>query len=157
MGIDVERRGSSEHRKSSMTEPRRLKNGKIFQARVQKAFGVPEDWDYASIFEHTIRHNERGGRIDILLRDDKDFVAVFEIKATDWDRIKPKNVTKNLWSHQHQLLRYIDKFLQADDLSVCPGIVYPSAPRTTELRDRVESYLLDYGIPAYWFDELDLE
>lgn len=140
-----------------MAEPKQLKNGKVFQERVKRAFEVGENHDYASIFEQTIRHNERNGRIDILLRDDEDFVAVFEIKATNWDRIKSKNITKNLWSHQHQLLRYIDKFVHGDDLSVTPGIVYPSAPQDPDLRARIEGYLLEYGIPAYWFDELDLE
>ena len=140
-----------------MVEPKRLRDGKRFQERVCNAFGIPQPRDYAAVFEHGISHKERFGRIDIFLHDDADFVAVFEIKATDWDRIKPRNVTKNLWSHQHQLLRYIEKFVDGDNLSVTPGIIYPSAPKSQDLRNRIETYLLSYGVPAYWFDELDLE
>ena len=140
-----------------MAEPQRFKDGKLFQARAQRAFGLPASKDYSAIFEHAIRHKDRGGRIDMFLRDEKDFAAVFEIKGTDWNRIKPRNVTRNLWSHQNQLMRHIDKFVEADKLNVCIGIIYPRAPEDGELRQRIETYLLDYGIPAYWFDELDLE
>ena len=81
--------------------------------------------------------------------DDENFAAVFEIKGTDWGRIKPRNVTHNLWSHQSQLMRDIDKFVEADKLSVCIGIIYPGALSDRELCEKFEAYLLDYGIPAY--------
>ena len=134
-----------QHDLDVMVEPQRLRDGKLFQARVQRAFGLPAPKDHSAIFEHSIRHKDRGGRIDIFLRNEKDFAAVFEIKGTDRGRIKPLNVTRNLWSHQNQLMRCIDKFVEADKLNVRIGIIYPKAPRDGELRQRIETYLLDYG------------
>ena len=48
--------------------------------------------------EKTIqRLTKRSGRIDIFVDDDsnENHVAVVEIKATDWDRMKPKAVRRN--------------------------------------------------------------
>lgn len=44
-----------------MTEPHRLKDDKLFEARVQRAFGLPEPEDYSVISEYSIRHQDRGG------------------------------------------------------------------------------------------------
>ena len=43
------------------------------------------------------------------------FVVVMEIKATDWDNVKPKNVRKNLGSHRRQVWKYIDAYLDGED------------------------------------------
>ena len=80
-----------------------------------------------------------------------DMVSVVEIKATDWDRIKTRNVQRNLSSHRRQIWRYIEKYLDADDIEVCPGIVYPREPKTSDLKERVESYLNKHGLQVVWY------
>ena len=139
-----------------MGEPAPLGRGKQFQREVQAAFADPEPGSSLTIFEHAFVHKSRAGRVDIILREDGELLGALEIKATNWDRIKPKNVTKNLWSHQHQLMRYIDNFLDAEKESVSPGIIYPKPPRDDALRKKIETYMEDRGIPVYWFSELGL-
>lgn len=141
-----------------MTEPRRLKRGKLFQRSVQNNFkktsksGVVRS--EKKLFLDGTDARQKTGRMDILIDDLGDFVANYEIKATDWDRIKKKNITRNLYRHQKQLWMYIKKYVDLDNIEVCPGIIYPSAPKAVGLRERVESYLDEYGTPAYWFDEI---
>ena len=152
-----------------MAEPKILKRGKDFQKRVQADFAVNSrdgtsrsEVPISYAYLHRRRENAGrpgksragGGRADILITELGDFVTILEIKATDWDRIIPRNVTKNLWSHQRQLFRYVDKYLEVDGLDVCLGIIYPRPPTKAGLRERVESYLESYGVPAYWYNEI---
>ncbi len=137
-----------------MSEPAQLRRGKEFQKQVRLAWRDSRDPDHLRYrFEQDVTHKSRRGRADIIIGEGET-LAVLEIKATDWDRIKPGNVNKNLWRHQHQLLRYIDKFLEADQLNVSPGIVYPRPPRNPDLRQQIETHLEERGIPAYWFSEI---
>lgn len=48
---------------------------------------------------------------------------------------------RNLWRHQHRLLRHIDKFLEHGNLSVSPGILYLRPPVLDEIREQIESHL----------------
>lgn len=81
------------------------------------------------------------------------YVAVYEIKATNWDLIKPKNIKKNAWRHQHQLIKYVETYIE-ENIDVCLGIIYPFPPQKPGLRDVIEKYLEEYGTPAYWFVEI---
>lgn len=142
-----------------MTEPRQLKRGKEFQKQVQEDFRLhSQDGKLVAeahiSFENLLSVSAKAGRADILITELGDFVTVLEIKATDWDRIIPGNVTRNLWRHQRQLFRYVDKFMDVDNISVCLGIIYPEPPAMPGLRERIEGYLESYGVPAYWFNEL---
>lgn len=147
-----------------MTEPKLLKNGKRFHLDVQR------DWKHTAkdgriLLEEVIKlfslsHGTsriRKGRLDILVdeveTEDGPMVSIVEIKNTDWDRIKAKNITKNLGSHRRQIWNYIDEFLENAEVDVCPGIIYPSSPKAPGLRDRIENYLNDYGIQVVWYRE----
>ena len=80
-------------------EPEVLRRGKRFHKRVQ------DDWQQTAEGniqrEHTIdllsgrspNGRRRRGRLDIFVDETSDYVSVVEIKATDWDRIKPANIT----------------------------------------------------------------
>ena len=143
-----------------MTEPAQLSRGKRFQKIVQD--------DFARNTKNGIAHAEARidlsvlsnvrqgfGRADILIAEDgDDFVTIIEIKATDWDKIKPKNIKRNLWSHQRQIFMYIDKYIDYENLNVCPALIYPYPPKTPGLRELVESYLAAYGPPVYWYSEI---
>jgi len=98
---------------------------------------------------------KKSGRMDILISELGDFVTILEIKATDWDRIKPRNIRRNLWRHQKQLFAYVDTCIEVDKLDVCLGIIYPRPPKTPGLRERIEACLEgNYGVPAYWYTEI---
>jgi hypothetical protein len=141
-------------------EPFQLKAGKDFHRRVQA------DWEETAkggriVAEHTIRllpaaedaKHIRRGRLDIFVDQLGDFVTVVEIKATDWDRVIQRNRARLLGAHRRQIWRYIEKFLDDDNVSVVPGIIYPSTPSTPGLREEIEAYLGSYGLQVVWFDD----
>lgn len=144
-----------------MSEPPQLRRGKRFQKIVQSDFllnskgGTPlkEETIDLTVLNHV---RQKSGRMDIFISEDTDdFVTILEIKATNWDHIKPKNITRNLWWHQRKIFMYIDKYVDHENLSVCPGIIYPYLHLTPGLRERIETYLGNYGAPDYWYMEMD--
>ncbi len=143
-----------------MTEPEQLIRGKKFQKIVQDDFEKNSKDGFVKSeavikFDGLKKIKKRSGRADILITElGDDLVAIYEIKATDWDKIKPKNVTKNMWSHANQLLKYVEKYIVIDNMSVSLGVIYPYPPKKSGLRDVVESYLEHYGTPAYWYNEI---
>lgn len=138
-------------------EPEALRQGKQFHQQVQR------DWRDSVTQgriqpEHTVRllltsaaTRIRRGRIDILVDELSDFVAIVEIKGTDWDRIRPGNIQRNLAAHRRQVWKYIEKYVDGDRVDVFAGIIYPSAPVQAGLRQRIEDYLNDYGLQVVWY------
>lgn len=140
-------------------EPKVFRRGKLFE------WGVKADWLKTAegkvhtemtipLHQQVLKKNghSRRGRMDVFVDDiGSDQVAIIEIKSTNWDRIKPENVVKNLGAHRRQLCRYIDEYLEGKGLTVCPGLIYPEAPVTPGLKEKVEEYLNRYGITAVWY------
>ena len=135
-------------------EPETLKRGKAFHSRVQ------EEWKKTAegtiVPEHTITLSDlkkkgKSGRLDIFVGELGGYISVVEIKSTDWDRIKPKNIQKNLTSHRRQVWKYIEKYLDIEKVDVCPGIIYPRVPDTPGLKSRIENYLNEYGLQVVWY------
>ncbi len=99
---------------------------------------------------------QKSGRMDLFIFDEADdYVTIIEIKATDWDRIKDKNIKRNLWRHSRQLYRYIDKFMKIDGKDVCLAIVYPEPPKKDGLKELIENSAIEqYSFPVYWYSEI---
>jgi len=90
-----------------------------------------------------------------IYEDSDDFVTILEIKATDWDNIKPSNIKRNLYRHSKQLFNYIDKYMEVDNKDVCHGIIYPNPPHSKGLRNYIDESATElYGFPAYWYSEI---
>lgn len=147
--------------KSQSKEPEQLKRGKVFQEIVQtdyskgrtdKSVGIEEGVK----FEGLPKIKQKRGRMDIFIRDSGDgYVMIIEIKATNWDKIKPKNIKRNLYRHSKQLYNYIDKFLEIDDKTVGLAVIYPEPPKTKGLREFIENCAMEqYCFPVYWYSEL---
>ena len=143
-----------------MIEPERFSRGKKFQKLVQADFerntkdGIARR-EQRIIFKMLEKIRQKSGRMDILIAELDDFVTILEIKATDWDRIKPKNIKKNLYRHQKQLFGYVEKYIEIDKMDVCLGIIYPEPPRNKGLREFIEKHLEEnYLVPAYWYSEI---
>ena len=139
-----------------MSEPACLRRGKRFHKRVQ------EDWRRTAEGEISIEKTipllpssvvgrRRRGRMDVFVGEDDGMVAVVEIKATDWDRVK--QVRKVLGSHERQVWKYVTKHLDGDGFTVCPGIIYPTAPSTPGLKEEIEEFLNDNGLQVVWYDD----
>jgi hypothetical protein len=58
-------------------------------------------------FEAATAWGSRHGRIDIRIDDGTD-IAVVEIKATNWDRLKRGTIRRMALRHARQIWRYID-------------------------------------------------
>ncbi|NKB33488.1 MAG: hypothetical protein GKR91_10360 [Pseudomonadales bacterium] len=143
-----------------MSEPKILKRGKLFHQIVQRDFEagtkgggvIPES--FVSFVDYTAV-KKQSGRIDIFIKCEGDSVAIFEIKATNWDRIKFKNVRRNIYRHQKQLFDYVYKYYEIDELFATIGVIYPSPPNAEGLREYIEDLCEnDYFFPAYWYSEI---
>ena len=105
--------------------------------------------DPASVgFEAPTAWKGRRGRVDILVDDDSGLVAIVEVKATNWDLIKPSRVRETALRHYRQRWRYIDDYVETRQVS--PGIVYPFAPRATERRSAVKEALDERFVQCVW-------
>jgi len=94
----------------------------------------------------------RSGRIDVFFDQMDDFVSIFEIKATDWDKILPQNRNRLLGAHRRQILKYIDQYVMAQNTNVCAAMIYPHAPKLDGVRELVEGHFSDWAIAVIWFE-----
>ena len=117
------------------SQPSALLRGKEFEQRVK------DDWEKSAIGTMDMERpidlsllphrgsRIRKGRIDILVSELGEFESVIEIKATDWDRIRPANITKNLGSHRRQIWKYTYEHTDVKKVDVCAGMIYPRVPK----------------------------
>jgi hypothetical protein len=76
------------------------------------------------------------GRIDIRIDEDDGSVSIIELKATDWDSVKPHRLRATAHRHARQVWRYInDHFASATDVN--PGIVYAQQPKHRQTYPRI--------------------
>ncbi len=134
-------------------EPNILKNGKRFHKLIQDEWIATTKDGEARPEKYIKRVDGRKGRVDILIEELGDFVSIIEIKATDWDRIKPENVKRNIRRQIRQVWRYIESQLDIDSMAVCPGIIFPKLPNNTGILELVEDTFNAEGIQVVWHDE----
>ena len=135
-------------------EPERLRRGKDFHKAIQKEW--LETAQGIILPEKTIRRlTKRRGRIDIFVDDDsnENHVAVVEIKASDWDRMKPRAVRRNAMRQVRQLWSYIDAQLELEGKEASPGIIFPTRPSDLERLEAIEQIFNNSGIQVVWHDE----
>lgn len=138
-------------------EPKPFRRGKLFEREVQADWeataqgAVHTECTIPLLQKECKNGRQPRGRMDIFIDDIGDNqVAIVEIKSTNWDRIKPQNVTKNLGSHRRQIYKYIEEYLDGKGITVCPGLIYPEEPKSPGLKERIEEYLNSYGIMVAW-------
>ena len=145
-----------------MPEPKILTRGKRFQEIVQNHFKAKVK--NLSVFEEKNVSFEKmksitsiRGRIDILIIEEgNDFLVIYEIKATDWDKIKIQNIKRNIYRHQKQIFKYIDTYSEIFDLWANLALLYPQPPKDKLKKKLIEEYSPNkYGVPVYWFSEID--
>ncbi len=147
--------------KNTSNEPLQLRRGKEFQKIVQSDYKRNSKGGGVGIEEYVVFKgvpgiNQKSGRMDIIIHDESEnYVMIMEIKATDWDKIKPKNIKRNLYRHSKQLYNYIDKFMLIDNRTVGLAMLYPEPPKTKGLREFIETCAMDnYSFPVYWYSEI---
>lgn len=137
-------------------EPKALRRGKRFHKLIQQEW-LAEAKGGKPCPERMIRRvNGRNGRVDILVEEDGgDYVSIVEIKASDWDRMTPKNVRRNARRQIRQVWSYVEAQLEIYGVQVCPGVIFPKLPRDPDRIDLVESMFWEEGIQVVWHDESD--
>lgn len=139
--------------RSTRPEPGILLLGKKFEIEEKKEWESPEGAKVT--FEQALElASGRGGRIDIFLDEDGGYVSILEVKSTNWDRIKPYRRRPNLLRHARQVLRYVVPFIE-QGIDVCPGVVYPKAPKEKAVLKCIEDTLNDLGLQVVWADQRD--
>lgn len=142
-------------------EPSRLRRGKAFHKLIQDEW-VREAQGGITSERHIIKPNGHRGRVDVFVNDDdpNGTIALVEIKATDWDKIAPKNIRRNVLRQIRQVWSYIESQIingeyveSGEKKSVCPGIIFPKRPENQELMNSIEAMFYEEGIVAVWHDE----
>jgi len=134
-------------------EPYILFQGKKFHKLIQDEWLLTSK-DGNPISEKTIKKiNGRNGRMDILVEDLGDIVSIIEIKATNWDIMKEHNIRRNVKRHCRQIWGYVDAAIGLFNKDVCPGIIFPSLPKSCERLKTIETLFNDEGIQVVWHNE----
>ena len=109
------------------------------------------EYNQSAEFEAPSKLQGRRGRVDIRLIDiDSSFTVVVELKASNWDKMKPHRIRPNALRHVRQLWRYIEAELSPQD--VIPAIVYPEVPQTPGRKEEIEHIMDEHWIQVVWRD-----
>ena len=142
-------------------EPSQLRRGKAFHKLIQAEWEEEAEGDVRAE-RHVIKPNGRRGRVDVFVNDDdpKSPVAVIEVKATDWDKIKAENIRRNVRRQSLQILCYIESqiiggkyVVGGEGKDVSPGIIFPRRPQDRQRMKQIEELFMEDGIPVVWHDE----
>ena len=132
-------------------EPERLREGKAFHKKVQADWKADAQGDVRT--EMTVSKDGGGtGRLDVFVYEDGSEVrAIVEIKHSDWDKMTPRAVRRNVKRQARQIWKYIE--LQPTLDGICPGIVFPKRPSDPKRVELIEHLFEEEGIPVVWEDE----
>lgn len=142
-------------------EPSQLRRGKAFHKLIQKEWELEAGGEVKSE-RHICKSNGRKGRVVVFVNDDdpKSSIAIVEVKATDWDKIKKKNTRRNVRRQIRQIWNYIESQIldgqyvkDGEGKDVCPGIIFPKRPKDRERTELIEQMYEEEGIPVVWHDE----
>lgn len=132
-------------------EPGILTKGKRFHREVQEEWLATAKDGVPCPEKQVTKGDGKQGRVDILVDELGDYVSVIEIKATDWDRMKPSHVNRNIRRQVRQIWNYIDSQIYLKD--VCPAIIFQKLPQKPGLLELVENSFDAEGIQVVWHDE----
>lgn len=124
----------------------RIQRGRVFENDERSQWKK----DVASAqFEVSTQWQGKRGREDIRLIDEENgFTVVVEIKASNWDAMKPHRIRPNALRHANQLWRYIEAELHPQD--VIPAVVYPAVPLTPGRKEEIEAIFDAHLIQVVW-------
>lgn len=142
-------------------EPIQLRRGKAFHKLIQQEWQREAQGDITPE-KHIRKPNGRRGRVDVFVNDDdpKSSVAIVEVKATNWDKIRKKNIRRNVLRQIRQIWSYIESQILkgqhvkgGEGKDVCPGIIFPRRPKDRERMELIEQMFYEEGIPVVWHNE----
>jgi hypothetical protein len=135
---------------------------KVFRRRVRRGRKF-EKWERThwkggindlAEFEAPTQWEGKRGRVDIRLIDDQEgHTIVAEIKATDWNAMKPHRIRPNVLRHARQIWRYIGAELE--NQSVIPALIYSRPPKSIGRKDQIEAVLNEHLIQVVWREDYE--
>lgn len=125
-----------------------LLGGRRFEAEERNGWGHIPRGHIA--FEARTVWESKAGRVDIKIDEKDGSVAIVEIKATDWDAVKPHRIRPTAQRHARQVWRYVNDHLEVQSKEVCPGVVYEYEPTNPEVQAQVEQVLNERFIQVVW-------
>lgn len=92
--------------------------------------------------------------MDIFVSQDPgdSMIAIVEIKDSDWDRMVPDALRRNINRQIRQLWSYVHSLLDSDR-DVCPGIIFRRRPVRRGRLELIERVFNENGIQVVWDDE----
>lgn len=133
------------------SEPQQLRASKAFHRQVQADWKAHAQGDVETE-KATRRPGGKPGRMDVFVSEEGSEVrAIVEIKHSDWDKMTPEAVHRNVKRQARQVWRYIESQKSLD--GICPGIVFPKRPKDPQRLTLIEELFEEEGIPAVWEDE----
>lgn len=142
-------------KKPDKREPERLAHGKRIHRKIQDNWHKTAQGNVEDEAE-IVKLSGRRGRIDIFVdasgENDKNLVAVVEIKASDWNSMILSAVGRNVGRYANQIWSYIESQLEKGK-DVSPGIIFPERPKNPERLKLIERLFDERGIPVVWEDE----
>lgn len=75
------------------------------------------------------------------------------MKGTDWDKIKPENVRRNVRRQIRQIWSYVEVITEREKRSVYPGVIFPKLPKKEARWRLIEEMFNDEGIQVVWHSE----
>lgn len=103
----------------------------------------------------------RRGRVDLAVEvaGSEQMLVIIEIKATDWDKIPPARLMRNLRRHLRQLQGYLDTAIEEMDAgrwaSIAGALLYPARPANTETLTTIETIVGEQAIMVTWYQDVD--
>ena len=135
--------------------PTLARERKAFHRKVQADWKADAQGDVRT--EMTVSKDGCGtGRLDVFVSDDGSEVrAIVEIKHSDWDKMTPRAVRRNVKRQARQIWKYIESQPTLD--GICPGIVFPKRPSDAKRLELIEHLFEEQSIPVVWEDESTAE
>lgn len=125
-----------------------IRRGRSFEAEERAG------WDHIAgkhiKFESATAWDSKPGRVDIKIDEGESYIAIIEIKATNWDNLKRQRIRCTAQRHVRQVWRYIDDHIESHGKEVCPALVYEFEPRDRRVKAEVEQILNDRFIQVVW-------
>ncbi len=108
--------------------------------------------EHIKVESPTTWHSKRG-RVDIKIDEGENYIAIIEVKGTDWDNLRPQRIRSTAQRHARQVWRYVDDHVENHGKEVCPALVYEYIPKDPSVRAEVEQILNDRFIQVVWRKE----
>lgn len=134
----------------------RMKKARAFHKLIQDSWENTAEGNIEK--EHWLtKPSGKGGRADVFVDVESDYIVITEVKYTIWDRKSESSIKRTIQRHICQLHTYLESsdldYGDFERLDKTLSIIYPQKPKNDKLTKKIEKSFEDYGISVVWQDE----